>query len=66
MTTQLVAGQVVYEYLYPFRKMVVTRYFKGVYYCRSLEQGRQPEVLYLMAELRPIVSTASEPLRNIF
>jgi hypothetical protein len=44
-------GDEVYERIRPAQKLIISRYFKGIYYCKVIENLRRKELIYLEREL---------------
>lgn len=44
-------GDEVYERIRPGQKLIISRYFKGIYYCKVVENLRRKELIYLEREL---------------
>jgi hypothetical protein len=44
-------GEEVYERVRPDQKLIISRYYNGVYYCRVDENLRRKELIYYEREL---------------
>lgn len=44
-------GEEVYDRIRPSQKLIISRYFKGIYYCKVEENLRRKELIYLEREL---------------
>jgi uncharacterized protein YodC (DUF2158 family) len=44
-------GDEVYDRIRPGQKLIISRYFKGIYYCKIVENPRRKELIYLEREL---------------
>lgn len=44
-------GDEVYDRIRPSQKLIISRYFKGIYYCKVVENLRRKELIYLEREL---------------
>lgn len=44
-------GDEVYERIRPSQKLIISRYFKGIYYCKDVENLRKKDLIYFEREL---------------
>lgn len=44
-------GEEVCERIRPAQKLIISRYFKGIYYCKMAEDLRRKELIYFEREL---------------
>jgi hypothetical protein len=44
-------GDEVYDRIRPGQKLIISRYFQGIYYCKIEENLRRKELIYLEREL---------------
>lgn len=44
-------GDEVYDRVRPSQKLIISRYFKGIYYCKIVENLRRKELIYFEREL---------------
>ncbi|MDZ7646160.1 MAG: hypothetical protein U5K54_02675 [Cytophagales bacterium] len=51
MEIKFKAGDEVYERIRPSQKLIVTRYFKGIYYCKIEEHKTAKELMYFERDL---------------
>lgn len=49
-------GDEVYERIRPGQKLIVSHYFKGVYYCKVAENPNRKKLIYLENELMTVES----------
>ncbi len=47
-------GEEVYERIRPNQKLIISRYFKGIYYCKVAENPNRKELIYHAKELKPL------------
>lgn len=45
------AGEIVYERIYPSKKMVITGYSNGIYYCNVVEDQTRKPLVYMERDL---------------
>jgi hypothetical protein len=44
-------GEEVYDRIRPSQKLIISRYIKGVYYCKTVENPHRKELIYFEREL---------------
>jgi uncharacterized protein YodC (DUF2158 family) len=44
-------GEEVYDRIRPGQKLIISRYLKGIYYCKIVENLRRKELIYFEREL---------------
>lgn len=47
-------GDEVYESIRPNQKLIISRYSKGSYYCKVIENPLRKELIYNANELKPL------------
>lgn len=48
-------GEEVYERIRPGQTLIISRYFKGIYYCKVAENLKRKELIYFERELMTIM-----------
>lgn len=51
MDTKFKEGEEVYDRIRPDQKLIISRYFKGIYYCKTTENSHRKELIYFEREL---------------
>ena len=51
MENKYKAGEVVFERIFPDKKLIVSRYSDKLYYCRTFENLKRKELVYFEREL---------------
>ena len=51
MENRFKLGEIVYERIFPSKKLIVSRYVDKLYYCRTQENLKRKELVYFEREL---------------
>jgi hypothetical protein len=57
MKSKYQPGDVVYERIYPTKKMVIASYSDGLYYCKLVDSRDRKLLVYFERDLRPEITS---------